>query len=178
MNFDPTIFRDRHIRKRYDVIVYGSTQQQTYSFRYRVLQLLQKEPHIKVLHLDMPESQLYNDQTCGPGLARRINQSWMGLATVTDFSYLVGKYFEIPGCRSVVLGDMNKQGAAIFGRNYVHIDERMSDGEIVSRVRRALRNRKRLCRIADRMYAKMHADFTLEKYEEKLFKITERVAKR
>ncbi len=176
LHFDPTIFKDRHKRKKYDVIVYGSTQQQVYGFRHRVLQLLQNEPRIKILHLEMPESQLYNEQTCGPGLARRINQSWMGLATVTDFSYLVGKYFEIAASGSVVLGDMNKQGVAIFGRNYVHIDERMSDAQIVSRVRWALGNRERLRRISDRMYGKMHSDCTLEKYERKLFEIAERVA--
>lgn len=177
LHFDPAIFRHYKEQKKYDVVVYGSTLSQTYAFRHRVLQLLIGSQQFRVLHLKS-EDQLYNEQICGIGLARKINQSWMGLATVTDFSYLVGKYFEIPACRSVVLGDMNDQGAAIFGGRYIHIDETMSDSKIVKIVNGALCDRQRLQKVSSHMYRKMHRNYTLERYERKLFEIAKGIARR
>jgi hypothetical protein len=175
LHVDPAIFKDRHERKKYDVIVYGSTLSPIYAFRHRVLQLLLEARRFRVLHLQ-PKDQLYNKQMCGAGLAQKINQSWMGLATVTEFNYLLGKYFEIPACRSVVLGDMNSQGAAIFGDHYVHIDDKMSDSAILKVVEDALSNRRRLRETADYMYRIIHDNYTLADNEQKLFEVATRIA--
>ncbi len=175
LHVDTNIFKDHGLTKTHDVIIYGSTIQSAYSFRRRMAQLLLESGKFKVLKLELNQ-QLYDKENCGEGLACKINQSWLGLATVTTFDYLVGKYFEISACRSVVLGDMNEQGRAIFGSRYVHVDEKMSDAQILSIVECALDNREWLREQADHMYRVMHAEYTLADNERKLFQIANAIA--
>jgi hypothetical protein len=175
LHVDTSVFRDRREEKVYDVIVYGVTETPTYVFRHRVLRLLLESRQLRVLRLQ-PKHNRYDERVCGVGLARMINQSWLGLATVTDFSYLVGKYFEIPACNTAVLGDMNDQGAAIFGENYVHIDEEMTDGEILETVDGALDDREDLEQKTGHMYRVIHDGYTLADLEEKLGNVARRIA--
>lgn len=171
---DTAIFKDYELRKEHDVIIYGSMLASTYPFRHRVCQLLLASKQFNILRLEI-EDHLYDADACGEGLARKINQSWLGLTTTSNFDYLVGKYFEIPACRSVVLGNMNGQGRDIFGDHYVHIDDRMTDGQIVSVVAKALANRRRLQEVADQMYEKVHTSYTLAEYERRLFHVANQV---
>ena len=175
LHVDTNTFKDYGLTKTHDVIVYGSTMQSTYSFRHRLAQLLVESEKFNVLKLELHDD-LYDPDNCGEGLARKINQSWLGLTTVTTFDYLVGKYFEIPACRSVVLGDMNEQGRAIFGSRYVHVDESMSDAQILSIVGRALDNREWLREQADHMYRVIHSEYTMADNERKLFQIATAIA--
>lgn len=174
LHIDPSSFRDYGLRKKYDLIIYGVHMPSAYPFRHRVCQLMLRSRRFKVLHLDVGDC-LYNSAICGEGLARKINQSWLGLSTVSNFDYLVGKYFEIPACRSVVLGNMNEQGRAIFGDHYVHIDDGMMDCQILDVVAEALADRCRLQGYADRLYHVIHTKYTLEENERKLFEVARHV---
>lgn len=174
LHIDPKTFRDYGLRKEYDLIIYGATAPTGYPFRHRVSQLMMKSRRFKVLHLHANNS-LYDSSICGEGLARKINQSWLGLSTLSNFDYLVGKYFEIPACRSVVLGNMNDQGRAIFGNNYIHIDDSMTDSQILNVVQEALADRHKLQEYTDRMYDIIHKSYTLEENERKLFEVASHV---
>jgi hypothetical protein len=175
LHIDPAIFRDYGLQKEYDVIIYGSLSPAAYPFRNRMCRLLTESRQFNVLHLKIATNGLYDADICGEGLARKINQSWLGLVTTSTFDYLVGKYFEIPACRSVVLGNMNEQGRAIFGNNYVHVDDRMTDSEILNIVTEALADRCRLQEYADQMYDMMHTRYTLEENERKLFQVATQI---
>ena len=156
------------------MIIYGSMSPSSYPVRNRVSRLITRSRRFKVLHVKL-NGMFYNADMCGEGLARKINQSWLGLATTSNFDYLVGKYFEIPACRSVVLGNMNEQGHAIFGNRYVHIDNQMTDSQILNAVADALSDRRRLQEYADQMYEVMHTRYTLEENERKLFQVATQI---
>ncbi len=170
IHIDPVIFRDYGLPKEYDIIIYGSMLPSVYPFRHRVCRLLTESSRFNILHLDL-KSPFYDIDICGEGLARKINQSWLGLTTTSNFDYLLGKYFELPACRCVVLGNMNDQGKVIFGSNYIHIDDQMTDSQILGVVAEGLSNQRRLREYADEMYRVMHVRYTLAQYEWKLFKV-------
>ena len=177
LHFDPAIFKDYGLPKEYDVIVYGSLLPSVYPFRNRVCRLLIESRRFKVLRV-LREDHLYHPDVCEEGLARKINQSWLGLTDITTFDYLVNKYFEIPASRCVVLGNMNEQGRAIFGDRYVHIDDQMTDEEILKIVSEALSDRGRLEEYADQMYQVMHTSQTLAEHEQKLFEVARTIRER
>jgi hypothetical protein len=170
LHIDPAFFRDYGLRKKYDVIIYGSRLPNAYPFRHRVAELLCQSRQLKVLCVETKRG-LYDARICGQGLARKINRSWLGLSTISNFDYLVGKYFEISACRSVVLGNMNSQGRAIFGDHYVHIDNQMTDNQILEVVSEALADPRRLSEYADHLYEVMQTSYTLAENERKLFNL-------
>ncbi len=176
LHIDPAIFTDYRLPKKYDVIIYGSRQPAAYPFRHRVSELLLRSRQLRVLCLDI-KKEWYSRRICGQGLARKINRSWMGLSTLSNFDYLVGKYFEISACRSVVLGNMNAQGRAIFGDHYVHIESQMTDQQILSVVSEALADQQRLSEYADHMYEVMQTSYTQAQNERKLFNLADRIGR-
>ena len=175
LHFDPNIFKDYELQKSYDLIIYGTTLPKAYPFRHRVCHLIKNSSQFNVLQVEM--NQLWDPDNCGEGLSRKINQSRLGLATLSNFDYLVGKYFEIPASRTVVLGNINEQGRAIFGDYYIHIDDRMTDDQIINVIADALEDRDRLQEYADQMYRAMHTDYTLSAYERKLAGIAQKIQK-
>jgi hypothetical protein len=174
LHIDPAIFRDYGLPKVHDVIIYGSMLPSVYPFRHRVCRLLTESQWFNVLNVEL-KSPFYDREICGEGLAQKINQSWLGLATPSNFDYLVGRYFEIPACRTVVLGNMTRQGRAIFRDNYIHIDDQMTDRQILSVVAGALADRRRLEEYADEMYGVMHSRFTLAENERKLYEVASQI---
>lgn len=175
LHVDPAIFRDYGLRKEYDLIIYGSTIRSSYPFRHRVCRLVTRSGRFNVLHLKV-EDALYDADICGEGLARKINQSWLGLATTSNFDYFVTKYLEIPACGSVVLGNMNEQGRAVFGDNYIHIDDSMTDDQILNVITGALADRRRLQRYVGHMYGIIHTNYTPAENERRLFEVAESIA--
>ena len=173
LHVNTAIFRDYGVPKENDLIIYGAANREGYPFRHRLLRLLSRR--FKVLRVAPDKSLSYNEEICGEGLARKIGASWLGLATKGSFDYLVGKYFEIPACRTAVLGNMNAQGRAIFGEHYVHIDEGMTDRQIVGIVRSALADKTRLKEYADHMYDVIHGGYSLEDNERKLFDVVRKI---
>lgn len=175
LHIDPSIFKDYGLPKEYDLIIYGSTLRSVYPFRHRVCRLVTGSGRFNVLHLKAEEPS-YNADICGEGLARKINQSWLGLTTTSNFDYLVTKYLEIPACRSVVLGNMNEQGRKIFGDNYIHIDDSMTNKQILNVIAGALADRERLQALSDSMYSVVHERYTPEQHEQRLFEIAAKIA--
>jgi hypothetical protein len=175
LHVDTDIFRDYRLRKKYDVIIYGSLAPSVYPFRSRVCNLLTASREFKILRVKL-KSARYKTAICGERLARKINQSRLGLATVSNFDYLVEKYLEIPACRTVLVGNMNRQGRAIFGNNYVHIDDQMTDSQILEVVGDALADQNKLQMLADKMYSVMQSSYTLTEHERKLFELAQQIS--
>ena len=158
---DTTIFRDYKQPKRYDVGFFGAASA-AYRFRKRMLKILiamGRTRKIRFKHIKTPY---------GIPLAKEINSCWMCIATTSNFDYLVKKYFEISASKTVVLGNMNRQGAPIWGSNYVHIDNSMKDGVIMNKILTALKDKKLLAKKASVMYDKISTDYSNTKYVEKL----------
>jgi hypothetical protein len=87
LHVDTRIFKDYGLRKKHNIIIYGSTLPGAYPFRHRLSELLVQSRKFKVLKVDLKQ-QLYNKRACGKGLARRINQSWLGSGARVTYARL------------------------------------------------------------------------------------------
>jgi hypothetical protein len=169
-----SIFMDQSLNKTVDVLLYGNVDRPYYSFRRRLYSLiLDRIPNVqRVVH---PTYRHFDPECCGEGLARLINQSRIAVATSTDDDYLVAKYFEISACGTVLAGSMPAQGRPIWGDDYVRLDEMMSDDEIVDRLRDALADLPAHQQAARRVCERVHRQWSVERYPERLLRIAERI---
>jgi hypothetical protein len=124
------IFYPRALPKKYDILIYGwSNSDIVYPFRTRLKKLLLESKRFKVHVIertaDIKKMPIENE------LAELISQSWICVSCVSNFSYLVRKYFEIAACGSIPCGNINAQGKSIFGNNIIELDSNMSDYEIL-----------------------------------------------
>lgn len=159
----PFIFNDYRLGKKYDILLYGSYNKISYKFRNRLYLILQKLK--KKYRIFITSNSKYEE------LPKLINQSWLTIATTSNFSYLVRKYFEISACNSVVLGNMNEQGFQIWEKNYIHVDNSMTDLEIIRTISTSLSNKENLKKISEKMYHKIHSKYTYENFKDELINI-------
>lgn len=167
-HIDTELFKDYKRTKNYDILMYGSFDQHVYPFRFRLSKLLPKTKFkVKILNHNYSKFTTYT----GSDLSKLINQSWLCVTTVSNFSYLVKKYFEISASNSVILGNANDQIKEIWDDNIIEIDEKMTDQKIIEIIDQALSNKKRLSKISEQMYQKIHSEYNLFEYCLKLSKI-------
>ena len=125
------IFYPRNVHKVYDILVYGwSNSDIVYPFRTRLKRLLTSPESKFKVHViertsDIKKMPIENE------LAEIISQSWITITCVSNFSYLVRKYFEIGACGSIPCGNTNSQSKSIFGPNMIELNQTMSDYEIL-----------------------------------------------
>ena len=71
---------------------------------------------------------------------------------------------------------MNSQGRSIFGNNYVHIDDQMTDRQMLGVIGDALADLTGLQMFADKMYGVMQSSYTLRENERKLFELARQIS--
>jgi len=172
------IFKDHKLEKIYDVTLYGACRQTPYPFRHRLLNLLRsyknKSP-IKINIIpDIPWIGRCAKYT-GLGLAKILNQSYIAIATKSKYDYLLKKYFEISACKALLVGDMPESGKNIWNDNYVNINNKMTNKEIldilVNTVDKLHKNDNELNKKINTMYDIMQKNYSLSKYYDKLYNI-------
>jgi hypothetical protein len=171
-HINTAIFSDLGLERTIDVLIYGNVDRSYYTFRRRLFSLIEARlPNVtRVVH---PSYQQFDPERCGEGLARHLNRSRIALAASTDDDYLVAKFFEISACATVLAGSMATQGEPIWGGNYIRLDESMSDEEIVRRLENALVDLAPHERVARQMSEKIHREWSVEQYPERLLAIAE-----
>lgn len=100
----------------------------------------------------MPYSKHRNPETMytGESLAKEINKSWLTIATKSINNLLLAKYYEIPMFGSVVCGDYPDLEDETFLRDHmVYIDIDMSDEQILSTIKEALKDKKTLLELSE-----------------------------
>jgi hypothetical protein len=168
------IFTDLGSERPINVLLYGNVDRPYYRFRKRLYALIEDRlPNVR--RVEHPSYRQFDPQRCGEGLARLLNQSRIAVAATTSDDYLVAKYFEISACGTVLAGPMPAQGRPIWGDDYVRLDEAMSDDEIVGRVRDALEDFPALKRSARRVCERIHRDWSVDRYPDRLLRIAERI---
>lgn len=166
----------------YDIILYGDIHPTHYPFRKRLFELILKEEaenHIlKVLHITPPlgpTGKIFDPDKCEAGLAAKLNTAKFAIATKSKYDYLVAKYLEIAACQTVVIGDMATDGLINkeFRENYIPIDNKMSDEEILRTIYESIKNYDTHKIVKNRVtYSKFLLDnYNLDKYQEKLMAI-------
>lgn len=139
------IFYYRAMEKEYDILLYGWTNDIVYPFRHRLKKLIQKLPfRVKIVE----RTSNINKMPIENDLAELINKSWIVISCVSNFSYLVRKYFEIGACGSIPCGDVNNQGREIFQNNMIEITQYMSDYEIGKIISYYLHNKELLMKMS------------------------------
>lgn len=127
--------------KTYDVLFYGSDMASVYPLRVRLYQLL-GNANLRFRKIEKGEN-IYEYSLC-----KLINQSWICIACISNFSYFVRKYLEISACNSVVIGDINHQGYQIIGSNMIYVTNIMTDQEIIEKINYYLENKEILSAIS------------------------------
>ena len=136
----PNIFKPIVQKKNFDVLYFGSDNEKVYPFRKRLYNIC-KHMGLKVDKLEYAVRDLPNKKKSEEELAKRINSAWLCIACISNFSYLVRKYFEISACNTLVLGDINAQGKDIFYNNMVDVNMEMTDKEIIQTIKYHLSNK-------------------------------------
>ena len=75
---------------------------------------------------------------------------------------MFGKYFEASMSKSIVCGNMPKDGENIWNDNYINLDYTMTDEEIINILKKALKYKSILIKKSNTMYSKMN-DYQLNK---------------
>lgn len=133
--FSNQIFKPITCTKKYDVLFYGSFLESVYPFRNRIYNICRKMK-IKLKRID--SSAKINEKK----LCSLINQSWLCISCVSNFSYFVRKYLEISACNSLVVGNINNQGYHIIGNNMVLVNDTLSDAQIRNKIKYYLQNKE------------------------------------
>ena len=123
--------------KKYHILIYGwSNSDIVYPFRTRLKKLIVntwglENSNSKYLVRVIERTSDINKIPIENDLAELISQSWICITCISNFSYLVRKYFEIAACGSVICGNINLQGKSIFQNNIIELEQSMSDYEIL-----------------------------------------------
>lgn len=133
--FPAHIFKPLITPKSYDILFYGTIFPIAYPFRCRLCNIAKKSNlRLKIIR--------DGEKICEDQLCHLINQSWMCIACVSNFSYFVRKYLEISACNSVVVGNINRHGFNIIGNNMIIVDEKMTDAQILEKIKYYLDNKE------------------------------------
>lgn len=172
-HIDSKDFNDYKLKKEYDIVMYGTFSRNSYPFRSRLRKLLSKNSDKFRVKIINRKNGVYKKD-----LSKILNQSWMAVATKSNFDYLVCKYFEISASKCVVLGDMTDQGKNIWKNNYAHIDNTMSDEMILTKIEYYLNNKDLLKSYSQNMYEIIQNNYTYQNINIKLFSICEHINKK
>lgn len=142
-SFCPKTFKPLSKNKIYDILIFGCTNKYVYPLRKRIhnicIDMNLKIKEIKYTQFNNSDNNNDNNNS-QKELCKYINQSWLCISCVSNFSYFVRKYFEISACNSLVIGDTNDQGKKL-GINVLEINMNMTDNEIKSKISHYLNNK-------------------------------------
>lgn len=160
--------------KIYDILLFGAMLREHYPFRSRLYRILSTMKNLRIkLMLKSGHIPQQSGDIFGSALIEKLSKSRLIIATKSKYDYLVRKYFEVSAAGSVVLGNMATDGEEIWGDNYVHIDESMTDGEIKAIIQKALSDKEDLEEKSQRMEDKIFSEHTTEIRVQDLLKFIE-----
>lgn len=167
---DETIFTDRNNKKQFDILLFGNNNKTHYPFRFRVIELLLNNKDIfNIYHIPRIKNYFkFNKNISNENLSNIINKCWMTLCTSSKYDFLLGKYFETSMSGSVIFGNMATDGNDIWDDGYIHIDDGMTDHQIIKTIQYNLVNKERLTITKNKMLHKMK-QFHLSNYTTTLY---------
>ena len=163
-SIDTEKFKDYNQEKQYDILVANARNSITsYHFRNRIKNILEKSKKYKIKYS-------YDATKCNfENFSKLINSSWLTISTPTIFEksiyttdFLFKKFIEIPMSKGVVLGYLPTSAKEDYNNNYVHIDENMSDEEIINIIDNALSNKELLQKYSEETYEIFRNKYSFE----------------
>ena len=169
-HIDINIFNKEYNKenKKYDLLLFGSIHHIHYPFRKRLYELIlsKKEELGNVKFIEKPES--YNSEICENGLAELISESKISFSTKSKYDYLVAKYFEIPACSCLLMGDIPLDSNIDLKENIVELKNTMSDDEIINKIKNTLADYDNYIDKIIKYKKYVIENYNLDKYLEKL----------
>ena len=167
-HIDTSIFKHLETERPYDILLFGSIHPTHYPFRKRLFELiLANKDKFNVHFIEKPEH--FNPNVCETGLAKLINMSKICIATKSKYDYLVGKYFEISMCKSLIAGNIPTDGIGILKNNIIELTENMTDHQIINTLIEALEHYDQYSNKIDYLYYYVSNNFGLDGYANKLY---------
>ena len=163
-----SVFKNYNVDKKYDVLLYGSVYDKIYTLRHKIKNaLINSDINYKIIDPPDWKSLDFSNEI----LSKHINSAYITIATGSIFEYAVSKYFEIGASYSVVAGDQPKPIDSIFEDNMIKLNNNMSEKEILNILKNALQNKNKLLEMSKIMYRKIHNNFNMTEYNNKLYNI-------
>lgn len=167
---DTSIFTDLGMEKKFDILLFGSIHPVHYPFRKRLFELVLRNRDIFNVHfVERPTK--FDPEICERGLSKLINQSKICIATKSKYDYLVGKYFEISLCKTLIAGNIPTDGMEIFKGRIIELDEKMSDQEIIDKIKYGIDNYHEYSDCIEHLYIYVSQNYCLERYPDKLYNL-------
>lgn len=151
-SIDTEIFKNRGLKKEYDILFYGYHDPKIYKFRHRLYNLLKN--NVDKFNIKFIEHPGYNnvrtitnskENVVGEELAELINKSYLVVCTMSNYDILLKKYLEAGCAGSIVCGDLPPDYKDWMNKIYmVNINDEMSDDEIVKKIASELENKAAL----------------------------------
>lgn len=168
-HIDRKYFKDWNLQKKYDIFLFGNISIKFYPFRNRLHQLLNKNNKFKILQWKPIRNYFkFKMNISNDKLSKVINQSWLTICTCSKFDLMLGKYFETSMSKSIICGNMSTDGKNIWNKDFIELNPKMSDNEILDTLDKALQDKKKLINMANTTYQKME-EFNLDKFSHKLY---------
>lgn len=166
-SIDDTVIKDYELKKEIGALMVGMIQSNTYPLRnFTDRQLSGKKWYRRV---ERPRETLNKTKKwpVGEDYAKLINSSWISFSCLSKFRYPVLKFFEIPGCNSVLFSDYDnqlKKLGFVPGKNMIEISPNMNN--FGSFIKKHLNNTNRLEDISNKGYELVHKRHTVKKRAE------------
>ncbi len=158
------IFRDYKLPKKHDIVLYGAISKR-YPLRSRLYNLLKSKKFTKEFRVKVIEYGGAREEK----LAKILNQSYLGVATGSEFNYLVKKYFEISACNCLIIGDIPEQGKSIFESNYIQLHNNMTDDRIFSIIKKHLNSIKLIKETSQKNHDMVHKKHLIKYFHKRLY---------
>jgi len=126
---DTKYFKDLEIERVNDFLLLGDITPKVYPIRFKILQTMLNEPgfvyhrHPGYRHFDDQE---HGNLIIGENYVKELNKSKMFLTCGSRYNYVLGKYFEVPACNTLLLATGSKEHqdlGFIDGETFVEINE-------------------------------------------------------
>jgi hypothetical protein len=122
--YNENIFYNRNNKKIYDILIYGNTNDKIYPFRNRLLKIC-KSMNLNIM--EVKYDHVKNNTIIEDELSILINKSWLSISCCSIADYFVGKYLEIIGSGSIIIGNINDHGRTIIENAFVEVNDNYSD---------------------------------------------------
>lgn len=182
--FDPLIYKDHGLDKKYDILIYGTRNfpykfneknkkiiksiyknincKDFYALRTKLENILIKNKDKYNLKILTNGKNIKQYNITGTDLSKLINQSYLTVCCSSVCDFLFYKHLEIPASNSVILGDYPSDYEEDFKDNIVEVNYNMSEEEILKIIDNALLDKKKLMEKSKRMHDIVHRKHCLK----------------
>ena len=165
--YNNQIFYNRNNKKIYDILIYGNTNNKIYPFQERLLKIC-KSMNLNIMEVKYDYSK--SNSIIEDELSILINKSWLSISCCSISDYFLGKYLEIIGSGSIIIGNINDHGRTIIENLLIEVNNNYSDELIKSIILYYLNNRDLLIYLSMKSYNKIK-NYTYDNYSDILYNI-------